>query len=429
MKTTGATRTQWLFFHILRYTVKYIIEYLLVLAFYFLFLNQSTGQIVGCTDMQALNYNAQAAINDGSCFYASTAIDVLQSFPLTEDLIETSGLIFYDNMLWSHNDDTDTRLYKLDTTNGGELGYIELHNVVNTDWEEISQDTNYLYLGDFGNNQFGNRTDLHILRIKKSSIQQNDPQIDTIWFQYSNQTNFSPHEANTTDFDCEAMIVTEDSIYLFKKEWTSLKSTVYRLPKHPGNYIADSLFTLDVNGLITGATYYEEKKLIVLCGYTTALAPFLYLLYDYSDNRFLYGNKRRINVNLPIHQVEGIATNNGVTYFLTNEEFESNFITVPAQLHTLDLNLYLSNYLSDLNKVLQMKESNYQIRYDKHQLLIYNIHNHSDTYTLYNIMGEVLQTKTLSGNSIEKIDCNHMPDGFYFLKFSTGFTTQFLITN
>jgi hypothetical protein len=62
--------------------------------------------------------------------------------------------------------------------------------VKNTDWEEISQDSSYIYVGDFGNNYQGNRTDLHILRIEKKSFLLNQPIIDTISFSYSNQTDF-----------------------------------------------------------------------------------------------------------------------------------------------------------------------------------------------------------------------------------------------
>jgi len=83
------------------------------------------------------------------------------------------------------------------------------------------QDKDYLYVGDFGNNLNGNRTDLKILRIRKNSVLVNPLKIDTINFSYSNQTNFTPTGTNNTDFDCEAFIVASDSIYLFTKQWIS----------------------------------------------------------------------------------------------------------------------------------------------------------------------------------------------------------------
>ena len=60
------------------------------------------------------------------------------------------------------------------------------NKVENSDWEEISQDDGYIYLGDFGNNT-GDRTDLHILRVEKSSLKSGKPSIDTIWYTYSDQ--------------------------------------------------------------------------------------------------------------------------------------------------------------------------------------------------------------------------------------------------
>ena len=118
---------------------------------------------------------------------------------LNAALVETSGLIFWNNTLWSHNDDTDIKLYSVDTATADTIHSYVLKNTVNTDWEEISQDANYVYVGDFGNNANGNRTDLHILRVEKNSLLVNAPVIDTIWFSYSNQTNFSPAGANHTD--------------------------------------------------------------------------------------------------------------------------------------------------------------------------------------------------------------------------------------
>lgn len=178
----------------------------------------------------------------------------------------------------------------------------------------------------------------------------NAPQIDTIAFHYANQTDFTRSKSNTTDFDCEAFIVSKDSIYLFTKQWTSKKTALYALPKQPGTYTAQFKSELDTNGLITGATYLEEKKLIALCGYSKQLKPFLYLLYDFKDNDFFSGNKRKITLALPYHQVEGITTKNGLQYYITNEHFRLKpIINTPQQLHQLDLNPFLQLYMDTEN--------------------------------------------------------------------------------
>lgn len=300
----------------------------------------------GCTDPLATNFNATATTNDGSCLYPASSIAPVTSYLLSSNVIETSGLIRWNGNFWTMNDNTDINLYALDTADGSMVTYEALSGTVNTDWEEISQDSNYIYIGDFGNNVNGNRTDLKILRIEKNSIQVHSPVIDTISFSYSDQTNFSPTGNNNTDFDCEAMVVTTDSVYLFTKQWVSQKTSLYVLPKLPGNYIAELKTTFDVQGLITGAVLLENKNLIGLCGYTTLLQPFMYALYDYSGTDFFNGNKRRISLSLPFYQIEGITTSDGLTWHMTNENF--SITSTPQKLHVFDLSSYFSNYFDDL---------------------------------------------------------------------------------
>ena len=307
----------------------------------------SFAQVLGCTDKLSKNYNPLATSNDGSCCYAKKALRLHKPVILNEALNETSGLIFWDGFLWTHNDDTDTNLYALDTVSGKSITKIKLNHVVNKDWEEIAQDSAYVYIGDFGNNYKGNRNDLKILRIEKQSLRLSQPKIDTIAFAYPNQIDFTLQHSNRTNFDCEAMIVTKDSLYLFSKEWKTKKTSLYSLSKIPGNYVADYKATFNVRGLITGATFLENKKLLVLCGYSKKLQPFIYVLYDYKGNTFFSGNKRKIKLKLPFHQIEGIATNDGLHYYMSNENFTRKpFIDVPQQMHFLDLSDYLKTYLS-----------------------------------------------------------------------------------
>lgn len=315
------------------------------IVLFFLLSITSYAQISGCTDPLAENYNAEANLNNGSCLYKIARIKPEYSIKLNDSLKETSGLIYYDNLLWTHNDDHDKTIYGLDT-----LGKIQkkiiLNKVVNHDWEEISQDSTHLYIGDFGNNYAGNRSDLHILKIEKKYFFDENPNIETISFTYSDQTELSAKKQNTTNFDCEAFIVSKDSIYLFTKQWSNSKTSIYALPNQSGNHIAQLKNSLNTEGLVTGATFLESKKLIVLCGYSKIGKPFLYLLYDYKNNDFLSGNKRRINLQLSFHQIEGIATKDGLNYYLTNESLiRKPIINVPQQIHRFDLSSILKGYL------------------------------------------------------------------------------------
>lgn len=318
----------------------------LILLLFAFVSNLGFAQLYGCTDVLAKNYNSDATKNDGSCRYKKVKIKPIFSTELSDIIQETSGLIFWKEKLWTVNDDRDTNLYQFDAV-GNNLEPNLLENVANKDWEAIAQDSLHIYVGDFGNNVSGNRQNLHILKIEKQSLLENNPKIDTIAFSFEDQNNFEAQKANKTNFDCETLLVTQDSIYIFTKEWKSKKTSSYVLPKKSGTYNATYKGSLDVNGLITGGTILEEQKIIVLCGYSKTLQPFLYLLYDYSGSDFFSGNKRKIKLRLPFHQIEGIATNDGLHYFLTNEAFQRKpFINIMQQLHAVDLSEFLKLQLA-----------------------------------------------------------------------------------
>jgi len=143
-----------------------IIRYLTLILVFIILSGNAHAQIYGCTDRLAINYNSSATLNDGSCIYNLSNISPLGSLPLDEVLSETSGLIFWNNNLWTHNDNSDSNIYMLDTLYGRIVQAYPLAGIENRDWEEISQDEDYVYIGDFGNNS-GNRTDVRILKVSK----------------------------------------------------------------------------------------------------------------------------------------------------------------------------------------------------------------------------------------------------------------------
>jgi hypothetical protein len=320
---------------------------LISILFFLIMVNTLFAQITGCTDPLANNYNINAEINDGSCTYNNSSVGVTDSWIMPSVMMETSGLIYFDNSIWTHNDDTDINLYRINPSNVDDFQTFELTGTINTDMEDIAQDEDYIYIGDFGNNVNGNRTDLHVLRVEKTSLLNNFPQIDTIWFSYLLQTDFNPTGSNNTDFDCEALIASSDSLYLFTKEWVSEKTSLYVLPKTPGTYIAEYRANLNVSGLITGAEYIEDKRIIALSGYSSLVQPFIYLLYDFQSDNFFDGNKRKISLNLAFHQVEGITTDDGLNYYISNEKLVQ-IITINQKIHELNLAPYLENYLNSL---------------------------------------------------------------------------------
>lgn len=336
------------------------------------------AQVCGCTDPLAINYDSNATVNDGSCEYEATTIEATVIGTLDSLLGGTSSLFHWNNGYWTYNDHNNNCLYHIDNTNTAILETLCINGLSNYDTEEISQDSLYLYFGDIGNNS-GSRHDLHILRISKENMLNQTFEVDTITFFYEDQNDFTP-QPQATDFDCEAFVVTHDSIYLFTKQWASSQTTIYSLPKTPGTHIAHRGTTYNVNGLITGATYLPAYQLAVLCGYDydnenllTALHPFVILLYDFQENQFFSGNKRRLDFDFSVRaQIEAIATHNALDYYLTNEYFSTSAIgfkiEIPSQLRRLDLRDYLLPYLSqfDINDEPNTLQNSFKADADFH---------------------------------------------------------------
>lgn len=379
----------------------------------FSFFNTYLTAQTGCTDVQAFNYDANAITNNGSCLYSDVSVSPSTSVNLSDVIIETSGLIDWNNFLYTHNDNTDTKIYKLDKLTGAILMDFPLNTIQNIDWEEIAQDDNNIYIGDFGNNASGNRDNLKIYKIPKSSLA-TAPQIETINFSYSDQIDFSAQEANNTDFDCEAFVVTQNEILLFTKQWVSGKTNVYSLSKNPGTFVANLVTTIDVSGLITGATLKESSRLIALSGYNKMLQPFVFLIYDYNGTNFLTANKRKIELSLPYHQIEAIATTDGLEYNVTNESFvRSPFINNPQKLHNLSLASYLNNYLSTNNSSPYNEETIIYPNPTDGEIIIKNLVDENQSYLVIDISGRIIK----SGNVINsKMNIGNLGKGIYFLK-------------
>ncbi len=390
------------------------------------------AQTPGCTDPLANNYDPSATQNDGTCTYDPVSVSPLTTLPLISTLSETSGLIVWEDHVWTHNDDADTVLYGLDTLTAEVIDEHPLPGVENIDWEEISQDEQYIYVGDFGNNVSGNRTDLHILRVDKNSLILGNAEIDTIWFSYSDQTDLSPQEPNATDFDCEALIVSEDSIYLFTKQWYSAQSSIYALPKEPGTYVAKYKATLDAKGLVTGATYLEEEQLVVLSGYSSFLNPFFYLLYDFKSHDFLSGNKRKVGTFLSFHQVEGIATVNGLKYYVSNENFARQGIANPQRFHTFDFSSLLEGYLSGLTSIESLNSGSgsykvYPIPASNEVVIKAKDLQTATSFVVYDLSARPVLTGELTGPKT-RVDISLLNSGIYIIRIADENNTSLKLT-
>ena len=306
----------------------------------------------GCTDIQANNFDPIAAINDGSCLYATTIAQPEFSVPLNAAVKETSGLFSWNEQWWTFNDDTNGHFYALDTLTGQIIDSIDWSVLTNVDWEEVQCNEEFVVIGDIGNNQ-GSRTDLKFFVIPYNTFASGDLSVvDTISFSYQDQTDWTPN-LNNNDFDAEAFLLTQDSIFIFSKCWISMQTKRYALPIEMGEHVAQKREEYNVQGLITGATWDDLKQKVVLCGYSNLLMPFALLLFDYGDGYFFNGNKRKIVLGMGLHQVEAVASNGHGDFFFTNEFF-NGIVAVSAAFHR---GWSITSWVTNLDEVVKFDQA------------------------------------------------------------------------
>ena len=79
----------------------------------------SYAQLSGCPDPAANNYNSSATVNDGSCTYKNASIKPELNTKLSTIVNETSGLLYWNHQVWTHNDSGgEPALYNIDSTTG-----------------------------------------------------------------------------------------------------------------------------------------------------------------------------------------------------------------------------------------------------------------------------------------------------------------------
>src|SRR5690625_2560360 len=209
----------------------------------------------------------------------SQITNVEEKFRLPKALKESSGAVFFNGKLVSHNDSSHrNRLYELDTVIGKITRTITVTNARNVDWEAMAHDDAFIYVGDIGNNS-GVRTDLKIYKIAKEDFQQStEVTAEIIEFNYSDQKGFTSN-FNNTGWDAEALISYDENILiLFTKNWINGITKAYPIPKKPGAYSVEPLpTTLNSGGLITGATYNPYTEKVYLLGYSSLLKPFIWV--------------------------------------------------------------------------------------------------------------------------------------------------------
>ena len=301
----------------------------------------------------------------------------------TPDLDENSGLIFYNNNIITFNDSGgEANLYEINASTGNITRTVTITNATNLDWEDITQDASYIYIGDIGNNN-GNRTDLKIYKIAKIDYNGSDDiaVAEIISYSYADQLDFNSNP-NNTNWDAEGLISYGEQLLIFSKNWVDNRVNVYSIPKTNGTYSALLESSYNTNGLITSAEISLNENIIYLIGYSNSQAPFMYTIHGIPNNSLdIFSGiiSEKVSNIVPLgNQVEAIAlfeiTPNQHRLYISNEKFIFSYeditiifppklwlIEIDAETITLDVlditsDLTFTIFPNPLNKTLNLSE-------------------------------------------------------------------------
>ena len=301
----------------------------------------------------------------------------------TPDLDENSGLIFYNNNIITFNDSGgEANLYEINANTGNITRTVTITNATNVDWEDITQDASYIYIGDIGNNN-GNRTDLKIYKIAKIDYNGSDDiaVAEIISYSYADQLDFNSNP-NNTNWDAEGLISYGEQLLIFSKNWVDNRVNVYSIPKTNGTHSALLKSSYNTNGLITSAEISLNENIIYLIGYSNSQAPFMYTIHGIPNNSLdIFSGiiSEKVSNIVPLgNQVEAIAlfeiTPNQHRLYISNEKFIFSYeditiifppklwlIEIDAETITLDVlditsDLTFTIFPNPLDKTLNLSE-------------------------------------------------------------------------
>jgi uncharacterized protein YjiK len=228
--------------------------------------------------------------------------DVVAEYSLPAELNETSGLYCPDaDSIYSINDSGNAPvIYQLNES--GEI--IKQRSLQkNQDWESITGDDKFFYVGDIGNNK-GKRNSVDIQVVDKKSESQKVVRTLKITYEGNDPDK---NEYLKHDFDAEALVSIGTKLVLFSKSWKSQIARIYELNKSDKKQQVMAVKLLEgLPGVITGVDYDSRRKHFIIVGYNIVgfgnFSPFMALLdqdYNLMSSWLLSG----------FNQVEGVCVN------------------------------------------------------------------------------------------------------------------------
>lgn len=189
-------------------------------------------------------------------------VSIVDSISLSAELTETSALYCpTDERIYTVNDSGNSAIvYQLD--NRGNITQTNYIDSENNDWEALTGDDRYLYIGDIGNNG-GKRANLNVVVLDKNSLQK----VSVLNIKYENNS-IEQNEYLKHDFDAEALVNYQDALILFSKSWLTNNLHIYSLNKTQTQQTIKPIANVEgIPGVVTGGAYNLVNNQFVLVGY------------------------------------------------------------------------------------------------------------------------------------------------------------------
>lgn len=264
--------------------------------------------------MRSFQLSLLTIILANTFFLQAQTAQILSSQNMPLEVNETSGLALFDDLFLTHNDSGGSpKVYRF-TADGKMVDTITISDQKNTDWEDLAQDDQYLYIANTGNN-LGKRKKLRILKVNKSF--QAPVQAEVIRISYANQKDFLPRKKHP--FDSEALASMEDQLLLFSKDRLNLRTHLYQVPKQAGEYQLASDLSFDVQSLITGADYDAASQTLALTAYTFEGMQYLYVAHDVDPQNLRALSFQEYIIPLNPAQIEAVKVIDANRFWVTTE--------------------------------------------------------------------------------------------------------------
>ncbi|NLA49092.1 MAG: T9SS type A sorting domain-containing protein, partial [Bacteroidales bacterium] len=132
------------------------------------------------------------------------------------------------------------------------------------------------------------------------------------------------------------------------------------------------------------------------------------------------------DISLPFHQVEGIATTDGLKYYISNEYFR--LMNIRHKLHIINLSSFLQHYLKPgtppVNQTGKNKDYKvYLIPGDNCMIVKKEENDQNEDYSLISLSGQTVLRGKLNGKE-NMINISHLTSGLYVFKIGKNPSSQ-----